>query len=248
MASDKQGLPIQLIDLLSENRRENSWISNLYQSLSKQSNLFKFDHELIAKKIYDLSEAKADYLGYNSGLMLQLSSDEEEMLVKLLHAIQLSIVQRDYFLSQVRTVKLELENAQQQTEQVMESLNKLTETSDQLKKQVEEITDTKSSIYSDMVAVLGVFTAITFALFGGTSLLGSMFKSISNPTPIKLGYSFIVSGVYFLVLYGLIAVLFTGMYRVMKSKEYKFHGGVTTFAIFFGVLMIVVGMIVIGLN
>lgn len=134
MASDKQGLPIQLIDLLSENRRENSWISNLYQSLSKQSDLFKFDHELIAKKIYDLSEAKADYLGYNSGLMLQLSSDEEEMLVKLLHAIQLSIVQRDYFLSQVRTAKLELENAQQQTEQVMESLNKLTETSDQLKK------------------------------------------------------------------------------------------------------------------
>lgn len=51
MASDKQGLPIQLIDLLSENRRENSWISNLYQSLSKQSDLFKFDHELIAKKI-----------------------------------------------------------------------------------------------------------------------------------------------------------------------------------------------------
>ena len=248
MAEEKENLPMLLIGELSRKRWDNEGIKISYETISKIPELFKFEHEVIAKRIYELEEEKAEILEYNTGLMLQLTGNSHNFLDKLLHAIKLSVVQRAYFLSQVESAKFELAKAQESIEEVAQSVSDLDQTSNQIKQQVEYIKDTKSSIYSDLVAVLGIFTAITFALFGGTSLLGSMFESISNPTPTKLGYSFIIGGIYFLSLYGLIAVLFTGMYRVMKGEKYTFHKGVTRIVILFGISIMLVGLVVILLN
>ena len=40
----------------------------------------------------------------------------------------------------------------------------------QAKEELEQIKDIKDSIYSDFIAILGIFTAITFATFGGLQL------------------------------------------------------------------------------
>lgn len=72
----------------------------------------------------------------------------------------------------------------------------------------------KNSIYPEIITILGIFTAITFAIFGGMNLLSSLFKNIDS-TKASLGQTLILAAIFGLVMYGIIELLF---YWVSKIK------------------------------
>ncbi len=81
----------------------------------------------------------------------------------------------------------------------------------------------KSSIYPEFITILGIFTAITFAIFGGINTISSISSNlkISSKSPQSLGNLLIGAAVLGIVLFGIITVLFAGISKII-DKEFKF--------------------------
>lgn len=81
-----------------------------------------------------------------------------------------------------------------------------------------EIEKIKSNIYTDFIAILGIFTAITFAIFGGIQAIGSITSNldISSNNPQNLGNLLICASILGILLYGIITVLFAGINKLTK--------------------------------
>lgn len=81
----------------------------------------------------------------------------------------------------------------------------------------------KSSIYPEFITILGIFTAITFAIFGGINTISSISSNlkISSKSPQSLGNLLIGAAVLGIVLFGIITVLLAGISKII-DKEYKF--------------------------
>ncbi|MBC6369738.1 hypothetical protein ERK17_02480 [Lactobacillus kullabergensis] len=102
----------------------------------------------------------------------------------------------------------------------------INETSDEMESQKKElktyaettVSDIKSSIYTDFIAILGIFTAITFAIFGGIQAIGSITSNldISSNNPQSLGNLLICASILGILLYGIITVLFAGIDKLTK--------------------------------
>ena len=72
----------------------------------------------------------------------------------------------------------------------------------------------KSNVYSEFIAILGIFTAITFAIFGGMNLLSNLFQNIGS-TLASLGQTLILASIFGLIMWGIIELLF---YWISKIK------------------------------
>lgn len=82
-----------------------------------------------------------------------------------------------------------------------------------------EASGIKTKIYSEFIAILGIFTAISFAMMGSLQLLGTIFNDVSNPSDKKLGYVMEAGGIYLVIMSLLIFVLFVGMKKILGGKE-----------------------------
>ena len=82
-----------------------------------------------------------------------------------------------------------------------------------------EASEIKTKIYSEFIAILGIFTAISFAMMGSLRLLGTIFNDVSNPSDKKLGYVMEAGGIYLVIMSLLIFVLFVGMRKILGGKE-----------------------------
>lgn len=71
-----------------------------------------------------------------------------------------------------------------------------------------------NSIYSEFITILGIFTAITFAIFGGMNLLTNLFKNTGS-TASSLGYTLIIAAIFGLIMWGITELLF---YWISKIK------------------------------
>lgn len=82
-----------------------------------------------------------------------------------------------------------------------------------------EIDKIKSNIYADFIAILGIFTAITFAIFGGIQSIGSITSNldISSNKPQGLGNLLICASILGILLYGIITVLFAGIDKLTNK-------------------------------
>lgn len=81
-----------------------------------------------------------------------------------------------------------------------------------LKNQI--VGEIKNNVYSEFITILGIFTAITFAIFGGMNLLSSLFKNIGNTT-VSLGYTLILAAIFGIIIWGITELLF---YWISKIK------------------------------
>lgn len=160
----------------------------------------------------------------------------DDVYRKFRDSVMLSIAQRDF---------------------INESSHMAEKTSKRVLKNLKKIKSTKTGIYSDLIAILGIFTAITFATFGATSMLSSVFSHVSSVTVPNLGFIFITAGVYLVCLYALIAVMFVGIHKIIHSEDinkengkynYQFSVNVTAPIVLFSLLLIIVGFIVITTN
>ena len=84
-------------------------------------------------------------------------------------------------------------------------LNALYEKVDERENNIEN--KIKSKVYSEFIAILGIFTAITFAIFGGMNLLSNLFQNIGS-TQASLGQTLILAAIFGLIMWGIIELLF----------------------------------------
>ncbi|QEA34766.1 hypothetical protein [Weissella soli] len=210
-------------------------LRNILKSINKIRNL----HSAVGIAIYRLEEGS--YLKISQmfnedafeGLIEILSFDNEDykqLNEKFPDSVILSLAQRDFINKRSTTA----ENA---SRRALDNLD--------------EIKTTKTGIYSDLIAILGIFTAITFATFGATSMLSSIFSHINNITIPKMGLIFIIAGIYLICLYALIAVMFVGIHKIIHSEdvnedngkyEYKFTNKLVCYIIAFCIGLIGLGV------
>ena len=104
------------------------------------------------------------------------------------------------------------------------------------------------SIYSEFVGILGIFTAMSFTMMGSVEILGNLFSDIKKLSSDSLGYAFIVGGVYLIVIYLIILMLFIGIKKLFNDQEYKLDRRFAELLFSVSALFSVAGMVLIFLS
>lgn len=124
--------------------------------------------------------------------------------------------------------------------------------SDITKDASDEVDDVKgkvTKIYSEFVGILGVFTALSFALMGSVQVFGNILNNINNPTIKNVGYVLIVGGIYLILIYLVIMTLFIGMKKVfsynLDNSQYNFNKCFTLCIVLVSGALIMLGLFII---
>lgn len=232
------------IDYVRDRTHENNQAKNLRDNLitlSKQEEACR-DYSGISEFIYKLSNEDFKLLkvffdldekneGYYNGAIEQLTKlmDKEKTTVhyeNLKHFerhVKLSCHQRDYISNNITRVSKDIENI---TSKVDEARGKV------------------SGIYSEFVGILGVFTALSFALMGSVQVFGNILKNVNNPTIGNIGYVLVVGGLYLILIYLITMTLFIAMKKVFNNdSKYKFDERFTKIIILASASLTLVGVL-----
>ncbi|ETD04179.1 hypothetical protein N568_0109390 [Lactococcus garvieae TRF1] len=122
------------------------------------------------------------------------------------------------------------------------SSNQALELSESSKTILDEVSDTKTSIYAEFIAILGVFTAIAFVLMGSIQTFGTVFSKVDNPSSGSIGFAVEAGAVFLIIIITVIVVLFSGMKRVLSKKS----GPIPWWTVIL-VIVVVISLVLIGL-
>lgn len=112
---------------------------------------------------------------------------------------------------------------------------------------VAEASEIKNKIYSEFIAILGIFTAISFLTMGSIQVLGDLFKGVGSPTPQKFGYALLIGGIYIVIMYVFIMTMFIGMRKVIGNTEpYEFTWGFCIFILIVSSLLVSIGLFLLN--
>ncbi|UQS81989.1 hypothetical protein MOO45_07310 [Bombilactobacillus folatiphilus] len=92
---------------------------------------------------------------------------------------------------------------------------------DSVNKLNNNIDNMKNKLYADFITILGIFTAITFAVFGGMQTFTALFSKLNIASATSKTYGFVLAtgAVFGLILYGIIIVLFYGISKLTFSTD-----------------------------
>ncbi|RWZ07113.1 hypothetical protein EQG51_02810 [Lactiplantibacillus plantarum] len=171
-------LLVSVLDNMSTHAIDGEDAKNFIDEIIHNSN-FHIRHAQIAKVIYSFSDQGVVNLSKNCQT-IETAPAYNENAEKFVSSIRLSIVQRDFILKNIKNAGIE----------------------------AEKIKDTKSQIYTDVISVLGIFSALIFALFGGLSLLSSISNLVKGVRLSRIilltsGVSFALIVLIFLLLNGI---------------------------------------------
>ncbi|KST87674.1 hypothetical protein LKF67_2575 [Lactococcus lactis subsp. lactis] len=171
---------------------------------------------------------------------------DEEFSTKIVEHIRLCCFQRSF-------MEKNAEKALKISKEANDLANTAKSVSDKAAKSARDTEDIKSKIYSEFIAILGIFTAISFMSMGSLQVLGDLFKDVKDPTSASVGYALIVGGIYISIMYVFVIIMFVGMKKVVgNGDKYKFSFGVCalvliTITALFGTGLFITGHVVPGL-
>ena len=217
---------------------------------------------LIFEYKYQLTDFDADELLL--ALLLKEVDDPvkchsiERCLDKVMRHIRLAMFQYDYITRGIEKTEGALKNANQRiielSKSTENSLDNVKETTQLSKEALEEarmtaaqVEENKTKIYSEFIAILGIFTAISFALMGSIQTFGTVFSKVDNPSSASLGYALIAGSVYLVIMIVLIIVLFVGMQKVLKTRTEPFPWWAVNVAVFSVLFLVIIGIILMRL-
>ena len=215
---------------------------------------------LIFESKYQLSDFDADEVLLE--LLLGETDDPdkrdsiERCLDKLMRHIRLATFQYDYITKGIEKTEEALENANQKikelsesTESSLETVTKTTQLSEEALKEAritaDKVEQDKTKIYSEFIAILGIFTAISFALMGSIQTFGTVFSKVDNPSSASIGYAVIAGAIYLIIMIVLITVLFVGMQKVLKTRKEPFPWWSVNVSVFSILFLVIIGIILL---
>ncbi len=108
-----------------------------------------------------------------------------------------------------------------------------------------EANKVKGKIYSEFIAIIGIFTAMSFALMGSIQTFGTVFAKVDNPSSSSIGYAIIAGAVYLVIMIILIIVLFSGMRIVIKTTNDTLPKWIILVTVCSVLLLLVVGLLLL---
>lgn len=217
----------------TDNDDVNNSIQRLIDALGANEEICK-NYSVISKIIYSLNEQDfinlkiffgiegEDHFSHFSGSS-PLDSTGKDNLKHFWRHVVLSCYQRQYIESITKDVKKDVDKFGTEVDEARNKVNK---------------------IYSEFVGILGVFTALSFALMGSVQVFGNILKNIDTPTMGNIGYVLIVGGIYLILIYLIIMTLFIGMKKVFdnKNSKYKFNWIFTLCIVTVSIILIILGI------
>lgn len=171
--------------------------------------------------------------------LLRYLSDHKDMngtfMVKVLEHTKLASKQFDNLYARSEN---EIQNLATNTQNLIEQQNSINSSYDQIKEENQHLS-------SNLITILGIFTAITFTIFGGLQILGNIFgKAISSKgaSHFIIGNSIVLGGFFILSIYLIMLILFEGIGKLTKQS---LDLSMKTMLIIIGItgLIIVIGFI-----
>ena len=215
MADSNEKFLIELLNTIVNDPGKET-LPNIMATISNRAPGMLTRYDVISKCIYEYSDEEiAKVQGFFKDdvplsepsfqrLQRQLDNSNKgysiEVLGKFQKHVNLACVQREYIRDNMIEAK-----------QIAKEANLV----------ASEAVEMKTKIYSEFIAILGIFTAISFAMMGSLQLLGTIFNDVSNPSDSKLGYIMEAGGIYLIILSLLIFVLFVGMRKILGGQEKK---------------------------
>lgn len=184
-----------LVRSMSSAMMSNENIKNFFQVIG-QSDEFTIHHEKIAKVVYNISDKGIQLLESNCSQLETSPFNNTEKVDRFMSSIRLSIVQRKFILNNVQLAGAE----------------------------AKEIKNTKSGIYTDVISILGIFSALIFALFGGVSMVSTIAGLVNKVRISKLVFlvsliSLLLIVLIFLLLNGISGMVGKNMKTCCNEKK-----------------------------
>lgn len=155
-------------------------------------------------------------LAENQRKLMEDVSKETRVLIKGLQGV-LKNTADDLTRTKIETKRAK-EELEETKEQIITAQGELEETNaklnknyDSVKRDINELKEEKNNIYTQFVTILGIFSAIIFASFGGLEILKNILGNISEASTPKLIVfsSFSIAGII-----SLLFILFNGLSRL----------------------------------
>ncbi|ANN48678.1 hypothetical protein A6F53_05220 [Levilactobacillus brevis] len=162
----------EILKFISSKSMTPSTVESFFRSVNS-GRQFDFHHEKIAKAVYEIDDASIVILKINCQT-IETSPFDNDKITKFISSIRLSITQRDFILENIKIAGAE----------------------------AKKIENTKSQIYTDIISVLGIFSALIFALFGGVSTVAQTMSGLASGvrlSRIVLMFSLISMGLVVLI-------------------------------------------------
>ncbi|WP_206151190.1 hypothetical protein [Streptococcus alactolyticus] len=182
----------------------------IFSTLEKRMEIpYEFITDFVFSNAEENSTEDNEWLNNNIKLLVgKYKGDSNDTFKKNLNKINrhynLAQVQKEYILQNINVRSHELEEHIGLLESKTENVQSKIKDSQNL---IEKIDNTKSSIYTDFIAILGVFSSFVFVMFGGFSALSEILRSLSQEN-VSLGKVFLMSsflmGTIFTIIYSLL--------------------------------------------
>lgn len=224
---------------LKDSKKTNS-VSNFFMYLAKEKTPENFDIEKTTEElnnpiglssIYMVMLTRPDSGGdLYRGLIKNINKDFYEKLLAIHNIIKFN--KHDACKKIEKERKTNFEPFQTETKNNIKTINRSLYAHDiaiESTKKDTEHTDEKiennlrKNIYTDFIAILGIFTAITFAIFGGMNLLSNLFQNIGS-TPASLGQTLILAAIFGLFMWGIIELLFNWISKIKEPLNQSENG------------------------
>ncbi len=187
---------------IGNNKKLNKIFDKCYDALQTLETFDKLDpqHELKIEKV--IGKNLPRYLKKLKGLT---DSESKELYDKVVTSYK--------WYYGVITKKGDLVNIKERLDNLDRRIeNNIIETENKIKKE----------LYPEFITLLGIFTAITFAIFGGMNLLSNLFQNMRS-THASLGQALILASIFGFTLWGLIEIMFIWISRINLTKDDKDH-------------------------
>lgn len=207
--NDLEELNIQFCNLIFKNgslsEEESDRLNSVINSAVKIQ-IWHVPYEKITQIIYKLSDNQIDGIVHSVDEKLAnikaQSEDQKDEIDKVrsdtIRHMHLAIVQKQYIDSNLA----------------------------QANKGLKHIKTIKDSIYTDFIAILGIFTAITFATFGGLQLIGNIFGKVTIFKLKNIGGALMLGAIFLLGMYLILIALLIGISKLNDKKYYLSNNSV----------------------
>lgn len=224
-------------DILPENIKESSHFDNIWKFLDTDEYIGYSPISHYAFDVEEISEFKTalDEAVISTEINKEHTDRARNHFLKILDHIELVGIQSNS-IDERQQAKIEQQN--KELAKLKSDINISQEDLDNLKNQLKDTREKTEKLTVDFVTILGIFTSITFATFGGLQLLGNVFGNVKNISSSSIGSELMLGSVFLFGTYMILLALLTGISKLMgKNYNTSFP---TRFIIVFSFLVIFV--------
>lgn len=168
--------------------------------------------DMFEQKLRDRIKADLKDLGESEEI-----NNKYLVILKCLEHLKLAITQyNNLYAAQERRLK----KADKDLKDVKTNIDNIADQAESLNSDYKNLVNKNEKMTVDFVTILGIFTSITFATFGGLQLLGNVFGNIKSVDSASVGSELMLGAVFLFGTYMILIALLTGLSRLM-GREYR---------------------------